>query len=239
MATLISGTSISLNNHLYLGEAMGVNFNDYMPKIWNDLMAEYNNEIGVAGIMGNLYAESGCTPYACQPTRPYNVCQTYINNVNTHAISEYDFVNYGCSPTGGVASSQLGFGLAQWTYYTRKQGLYTYMFNAGTSIGDLNNQIQYVIIEINSDPVMMNKVINATDINEITDYILQHYENPKDQSYDVKKTRRGYATSIYNEYSGTTPIEPVNPQPPSPDSPIPPQASSGMPLWMMLRQIRC
>lgn len=226
---------------------MGVVINDYMPEIWNDLMAEFNNEIGVAGLMGNLYAESGCTPYACQPTRPLNVCQIYIANVDSHAISEYDFVHYGCSAGGGVADTQLGFGLAQWTYYSRKQGLYTYMYAHGTSIGDLENQIQYVIEEISANPTMWNEIATATDIDAITDYLLATFENPADQSAAVKEKRRGYATDIYNEYAGTTPIEPVNPQPPSPISPIPKDPNSSkaiyredkMPLWMMLKRWNC
>lgn len=217
---------------------MAVVFNDYMPTIWNRLMDEFHNEVGVAGVMGNLYAESGCTSYACQPSRPYDVCITYINNVNSHAISKYNFVHYGCSSTGGVANSQLGFGLAQWTYYTRKDGLYDFMFANGNDISDLENQIAYVIEEISNDSTMYNIVSTSTDINKVTDYILKHYENPKDQSYEVKKTRRGYATDIYNEYSGTTPIEPPDPQPPSPDTPIPKDEARGMPLWMMVQKRR-
>lgn len=249
MVILINGISLLANNHLYLGEAMAqpVVFNDYMPRIWNTLMAEFNNEKGVAGLMGNLYAESGCTPYACQPTRPYNVCMTYINNVDTHAISEYNFVHKGCSSTGGVASVQLGFGLAQWTYYTRKQGLYTYMYQNGNSIGDLDNQINYVIEEITADQDMYDVVANATDIDTVSDYILANFENPEVQTLQVKQDRRSWSTDIYNEYSGTTPIEPVNPQPPSPSSPIPDytrntkmyEMDKKMPLWMMLRNRRC
>ena len=45
---------------------------------------------------------------------------------------------------------------------------------------------------------------------------------------------------IYNQYSGTTPIEPPHPVPPSPYSPIPKAPDlSGMPLWMMLKRRRC
>lgn len=218
---------------------MAVAFNDYMPIIWNRLMDEFHNEVGVAGLMGNLYAESGCTPYACQPTRPYDVCITYINNVNSHAISKYNFVNYGCSTTGGVANVQLGFGLAQWTYYTRKDGLYDYMFANGNDISDLENQIAYVIEEISADQTMYDLVATSTDINAVSDYILVHYENPEDKSLEVKKLRRGYSVDIYNEYNGTTPIEPPDPQPPSPDTPIPRDYSkNGMPLWMMLQKRR-
>ena len=117
---------------------MAVSFNDYMPRIWNRLMAVYMNEYAVAGIMGNLYAESGCTPYACQPNRPYATCMTYIGNVDNGTISRYYFSHRGCSKSGGIASGQGGFGLAQWTYYSRKEGLYDYWQSSSyTSICNL------------------------------------------------------------------------------------------------------
>ena len=74
---------------------MAVTFNDYMPTIWNYFMRsdKIGNEIGVAALMGNLYAESGCTPYACQPSLPYSTCMIYIANVDNHTINEYSFVD--------------------------------------------------------------------------------------------------------------------------------------------------
>ena len=75
---------------------------------------------------------------------------TYINNVDNGVISRDDFIYHGCSADGGVSSGQLGFGLAQWTYYSRKEGFYDYMYANGSSIGNLGNQIQYVIEEIRS-----------------------------------------------------------------------------------------
>lgn len=243
-ALLVHGISLLTSSHLYLGVAMAqVQFNDYMPTIWNKLMTEFNNEYGVAGIMGNLYAESGCTPYACQPSRPYPTCSTYIQNVDNRTITEYNFVHYGCNETGGVATVQLGFGLAQWTYYTRKQGLYTYMYANGSSIGDLDNQVAYIIEEMRADTNMYNAILNATSVDDASDYILVHYENPSNQSDAVKRTRRQYGNDIYNQYAGTVPVEPPSPQPPSPDSPIPYNPStarktygkSKMPLWMTLR----
>ena len=87
---------------------------------------------------------------------------------------------------------------------------------------------------------MYDVVANATDIDTVSDYILENYENPDDQSLSVKQDRRSWSTDIYNQYNGTTPIEPVNPQPPSPFSPIPKERESAhMPLWMMLRNRRC
>lgn len=245
MVAFLSGiNTLGLNNHhLYLGEAMAeVIVNDYMPKIWNDLVDAFGNEIGVAGLMGNLYAESGCTPYACQPSRPYDVCMTYINNVNNHAISENQFVYGGCSSAGGYTSTQLGFGLAQWTFYSRKQGFYDYVFDHSSNIGNLQDQIDYVIKEITDNSDWYNAVTQATDLDTVSDYLMLNFENPQDKSIEAKKVRRSYSSDIYDEYNGTVPVEPVNPQPPSTDySPIPREPillKKSMPLWMMIKNKR-
>lgn len=218
---------------------MSVNFNDYMPQIWNTLKAAIGNEYGVAGLMGNLYAESGCTPYACQPSRPYSTCMTYIGKVDRHEISETGFVHHGCSSTGGVAQGQGGFGLAQWTYYTRKQNLYNYWLSQGGSIGDLGMQLNYLIIELQTDfSDVWNVLVNARSVKEASDYVLHHFEKPSDQSTAVENVREGYGIDIYNQYAGTTPTPVPTPTPP-PDPPNPePQPPlkitirHKMPIWL-------
>lgn len=218
---------------------MSVNFNDYMPQIWNTLKAAIGNEYGVAGLMGNLYAESGCTPYACQPSRPYSTCMTYIGKVDRHEISETGFVHHGCSSTGGIAQGQGGFGLAQWTYYTRKQNLYNYWLTQGGSIGDLDMQLRFLIIELQTNySDVWNVLINAQSVKQASDYVLHHFEKPKDQSSTVENTREGYGTDIYNQYAGTTPTPVPTPTPP-PDPPTPEpqpslksQVTHKMPIWL-------
>lgn len=220
-------------------EMYDVSFNDYMPDVWLILLGGIestqgiHNEIGVAALMGNLYAESGCTPYACQPQRPYDTCMTYIEAVNNGTISRNDFIHYGCSKTGGVASTQLGFGMAQWTYWTRKEAFYDWMFANGNDIGEYINQIDYILIEIQTlFPDVWDELINATDLDYATDYVLTHYENPKDKSLSVKKQRRQNASQIYSEYVGTPPEPVPDPQPPSPSSPIPyVNQQSKLPIW--------
>lgn len=219
---------------------MAITFNDYMPIIWNKLKGAGMTDAGAAGMMGNLYAESGCTPYACQPSRPYATCMTYINNVNSQTISEYSFVHRGCSSTGGVASGQGGFGLAQWTYYGRKQKLYDFWHLIG-SIGDIYMQCDYLIFELQSDYASVwSTLITTTDVNTASNTVLHDFEKPKDQSSAVEILRQSYSTDIYTAYTGTTPAEPSDPQPSQQDPPSPePQEpitnfeiNNRMPIWM-------
>ena len=210
-----------------------------MPILWNGLMQIIGNEIGVAALMGNIYAESGCTPYACQPSRPYSTCMIYINAVDNQQISEWSFVHRGTSSTGGVAGGQGGFGLCQWTYYTRKQNMYDEWENSGVSIGDINFQIDFIEWELNNTHTgTLMALQNATDLDDATNYVLFNYEGPADKSADVQDTRQNYALQIYNQYAGTTPIEPPSPQPSPVDPPQPePQdpikiVQKHMPIWM-------
>lgn len=217
-----------------------VTFNDYMPILWNGLMQIIGNEIGVAALMGNIYAESGCTPYACQPSRPYSTCMTYINAVDNHQISEWAFVHRGTSSTGGVASGQGGFGLCQWTYYSRKQNMYDEWENSGVSIGDINFQIDFIEWEFNNTHTgTLTALQNATNLDDATNYVLFNYEGPADSSADVQDTRQNYAQQIYDQYAGTTPVEPPAPQPspvdppePEPQEPIKLVGRKRMPIWM-------
>lgn len=219
---------------------MAVTFNDYMPTIWNTLMAAINNEIGVAALMGNLYAESGCTPYACQPSRPYNVCMTYIGKVDRHEINETGFVYHGCSSAGGIASGKGGFGLAQWTEPSRKQNLYTYWTTQGGSIGDLGLQLRFLISELqNSFPDVWTALTTATDITTASNFVLFNFENPRDKSQSVQDTRVGYSTVIYNTYAGTTPTpvptptpSPLDPPSPEPQPPLIHYPKKSIPIWM-------
>ena len=96
-------------------------FKYYDDWAWNKLINKGIPDTGVAALMGNFYAESYVVPYLTQgDSEPFQVSIDYTNNVNNGTISEYDFVHNG--PRGG------GYGLAQWTYWSRKENLYNYFY---------------------------------------------------------------------------------------------------------------
>lgn len=161
-------------------------------------MQYIGNAYGVAGLMGNLAAESGLIPYRVQGdnTVPYTYSQEYTAQVDAGTISENDFVYNG--PNGG------GYGLAQWTYYTRKQGLYD-LWKSGSypSIGSLSLGLDYLSQEIQSSySAVWTSLQNATSIRSASDIVLTDYESPADQSETVQLYRYELAVDIYNTYSG-------------------------------------
>lgn len=172
--------------------------------IWNLLLADIKNEIGVAALMGNLQAESGLIPYRVQGdfSDGYAESITYTKKVDSGEISESDFVNNG--PGGG------GYGLAQWTFYTRKQALYDKYKSGGySSIGDVNLACEYLLYELKTSYTSVyNALVSATSIRVASNKVLHDFEKPADQSTSVEVKRAELGTAIYEELTGSSPVEP-------------------------------
>lgn len=170
----------------------------YEQKIWNYLKSKIGNEYGVAALMGNLQAESGLYPDRVQGDIPYSdYSKTYTAQVDSGAISEYNFVNNG--PNGG------GYGLAQWTFPARKQALYNKYKSGGySSIGSINLALDYLWYELTTSYSGVLSVLkNASSIREASDKVLHDFENPADQSTAVEETRATMGQTIYNQFTGT------------------------------------
>lgn len=72
-----------------------------------------NNPYGVAGLMGNLFVESALSPINLQGT--YEKKLGYTDVTYTEAVDNGTYTNF--------AKDSAGYGLAQWTYKTRKANL--------------------------------------------------------------------------------------------------------------------
>jgi hypothetical protein len=187
----------------------------YGQQIWTGLSIEIKNKYGIAGLMGNLVAESGLIPFRYQGdfSTNYENSIAYTNEVDTGSIPESDFVIGG--PNGG------GYGLAQWTYYTRKQALFNMKKAMCVSIGDVNLGINYLLYELkNNYPTVLTTLKKATSIRQASDSVLHNFERPSDQSLAVEKYRASLGQSVYNEYHNSIPLPNVK--------------SNKMPLWMMV-----
>lgn len=184
---------------------------NYSAYIWARLYNAIGNEYGTAGLMGNLQAESGLIPYRLQGdfTQGYTKSISYTNRVNSGILSRYDF-----------SHDSKGYGLAQWTYYSRKENYYDFM-QSYSSIGDVAGAVSFLIQELQSSyPSVWSTLQSATDIRTASNAVLHDFENPQQQGPDVEDIREGLGIAIYNEYAtgGDVPI-PVPPEPPTPTAP--------------------
>ena len=160
-------------------------------QIWNFLVSNGFNAFAAAGIMGNLFAESGLCPTNVEDSSGH-ADDTYTAQVDSGAYT--NFVN-----------DRIGYGIAQWTDPSRKKKLYTFIKNKGLSIGDLNGQLEFLLNELKTDFNSLYKfLLEVQNVTEASNEVLIKFENPKDKSDTVKRRRATYGFKYYNLYSKTT-----------------------------------
>lgn len=97
-------------------------------RIWQFLKSAGLTDAGTAGLMGNLKAESNFNPKNLQNT--YEKSLGYTDDSYTTAVDEGEYDSF--------SRDSAGYGLAQWTYYTRKAALLALSKIEDKSIGDLD-----------------------------------------------------------------------------------------------------
>ena len=205
----------------------------YSKYIWDYFMAAIGNEYGVAGLMGNLYAESALNPKNLQQTYENSLGFTddsYTAAVDSGTYSEYQFVH-----------DSAGYGLAQWTYYSRKQNMYNKYKSGGySSIGSIELACDFLWQELSGTYKGVLSVLkSASSIREASDKVLHDFESPKDQSTAVEEKRAGYGQDYYDLYSGSEP-DPDTPEPdiPEPEPDTPATVGHKMSLLLMILATR-
>lgn len=161
--------------------------------IWNFLKSKGLNDYAVAGIMGNLEKESGLDP--C------NLQNSYNKKLN---ISDADYtavVDAGAYPD--FVTDKAGYGLVQWTYWSRKKALLDYAKAAGTSIGDLNMQLAFMWQELQGYKTVMTVLNSAASVREASDIVLHKYEQPGDQSVAVEEKRAASGQTFFDRFTGS------------------------------------
>jgi len=164
-------------------------------KIWNFLTGNGLNSYGAAGLMGNLFAESGLNPHNLQNT--YEKKLGYTDDDYTDAVDSGKYT--------GFVHDSAGYGLAQWTFWSRKEALLNYVKAAGASIGDLETQLGFLWKELAESYAAVLAVLKkATSVRQASDAVLLKYEQPKDQSASVQTKRASYGQTYFNKYATKT-----------------------------------
>lgn len=162
-------------------------------QIWGYLFGRIGNAYGAAGLMGNLFAESGL--------RPNNLQNSFEKKLNITDEEYTKLVDGGNYPE--FIADKAGYGLAQWTFWSRKQALLDYAKDRGVSIADLQMQLDFMWKELNdSHPAVLIVLKEAKSVREASDAVLMWYEKPADQSEAVQAKRAGYGQGYYEKYAG-------------------------------------
>lgn len=161
-------------------------------KIWSYLKAQGLTDAGAAGLMGNLYAESGL--------RPNNLQNSYEGKLGMTDTEYTERVDSG-SYTNFVRDSA-GYGLCQWTYWSRKANLHKFAKDAGKSIGDLEMQLAFLMQELSSGyKAVLTTLKTTTSVRAASDAVLLQFERPADQSEARQKQRAEYGQKYFDKYA--------------------------------------
>ena len=160
-------------------------------KIWNYLKSKGLNDYGVAGLMGNLFAESALNPRNLQNT--YEKKLGFTDDSYTTAVDNGTYSNF--------IKDSAGYGLAQWTFWSRKQLLLNYAKSVSKSIGDLEMQLDFLYKELSENyKSVLSTLKTATSVFSASNSVLLNFERPADQSSSVQNKRAEYGKKYYDKY---------------------------------------
>lgn len=160
-------------------------------KIWNALMAAIGNPYGVAGLMGNLHAESALNPKNLQQS--FEKKLGYTDETYTASVDTGRYKNF--------VHDSAGYGLAQWTYWSRKSKLLIFARARDVSIGDLDMQLDFLIEEIKGYSSVWSALLNAKTVRFASDAVLTGFERPTDKSESVKVKRASFGQRFFDAYA--------------------------------------
>ena len=159
------------------------------------------NEYGVAGLWGNIQAESNGRSNNLQ--RTYESKLGYTDETYTKAVDDGTYLNF--------VYDSAGYGIAQWTYYSRKQNLLDYAKSKGVSIGDFQMQIEFILKELTEHYTSIYEALkNAKSVREASDVVVTKYEKPATITEQTMATRAGFGEDFYNEFVNSMPSQVVD-----------------------------
>lgn len=180
---------------------------DNAKAIWDRLYAAIQNPYGVAGVMGNFYAESALKSTNLQNTYEKSLGMT--DEEYTKAVDSGSYINF--------VNDKAGYGLFQATFWSIKESLLNYARSKGVSIGDRDMQVDWFLQAMKNEyKAIWTALTTAKTVREASDAVLLKFERPADQSEAVQVKRTGFGQTYFDKYankqSATTPATDDKPQ---------------------------
>lgn len=149
----------------------------YAQTIFNRLRQAGMTEAGALGMLGNFQAESCCEPGRLEGDndRYRTLSKDYVSRIMSGAMSKAEF----CKARG--------FGLAQWTYPTRKAALWDAWKASGKAVDNVLLQVDFAISELKTDfPELWRFLCSSNDVYQCTKRICYDFENPAIKNVDTR-----------------------------------------------------
>ena len=167
--------------------------NNNPEKMFNFLRQQGFTEAGSAAVVGNGYAESGCSPINLQNNGNRELDMT--DEQYTAAVDNGTYTNF--------VNDKYGYGIFQWTYWSRKQNLLNYAKSKGVSIGDLEMHMNFLMQELNAGyKPLLNILRTSNSVSECSNAFMLQFERPANQSVENQNKRVSYGREFYNKFCG-------------------------------------
>lgn len=164
-------------------------------KIWNFCKSKGMTDCGCAGVLGNMDCESGLNPINMEDQ--YQGKLGFTDETYTAAVNSGGYTNF--------VNDAVGYGLCQWTWWSRKQELLNYARSCGASIGDLEMQLNFFLKELMEKfPGVLNTLRTATSVLQASNAMLLQFECPLNSGASVQALRASYSQKYYDRFAGKT-----------------------------------
>lgn len=178
---------------------------DNAKRIWDILDAAGISDCGKVGILANLKAESALRPDNAQDSGNKRLGMTDAEY--TAAVDNGTYTNF--------VRDSIGYGLAQWTYWSRKQALLDFARARGCSVGDLDMQVAYLLRELASYGLLAG-IKASVNFAATTKDIMLKFERPANNSPENVARRVRIACELAAQFG-----VPLEKRLPMPDCEIP------------------
>lgn len=154
-----------------------------------DRLRSYGMTIaGACAMLGNMQAESALRSNNAEDNRTSLTDDEYTRQADSYAISQAKFAHDG-----------IGYGLCQWTCWSRKKALVEYAHDIGKSVGDEAMQVDFCVGELKADfPGLWSFLCTTEDTYEATSRICTEYERPAVNNINA---RYGFAQKFQAEFA--------------------------------------
>ena len=163
-------------------------------EIYDILRSGGLSHAGALGMIGNMMAEAG-------PSLPSNIAQrgmTKLSDAQYTAAADNGLIDF--------VHDAVGYGLCQWTYHSRKQGLLNYARQQGVSVGDGVMQVYFCLKELREKYGGVYSVLcNSTSIDDCADVVCTQFERP---AVNNLADRRRFAHQFEAQLNDQTQAEP-------------------------------
>lgn len=154
---------------------------------------------GACGLMGNMQAESGMKS---------NIVQRGMT-----ALSDGEYTRRADAGEPDFIRDGAGYGLCQWTYWSRKQALLRFARERGVSVGDEGMQVEFCLSELCGEyPALRRFLCETQDVRAAAERVCREYERPAVNNVDARAAYAArFADMAAREGWGSAASSGVNP----------------------------